>query len=233
MALLTLAEHKTFASIVGNDPVRDASLTAIIQESIDAVKRYCNNGELELTQYTQILNAPPTSAIILPFAPVHYAPSATPPITFEFYQRNDANGDPSKFTSEYLKTIYTDYQIDFGPTNITVSDSGIVRLNYSPAGIAYSRPLYSLAVKVTPVFGAIKVVYTAGYDPVPPSLKMALNIVVREVFNRRKLGIPINSESLNGYSYSGNGTANGVIDGDPTIRQLLDQFCRPQIGGYY
>ncbi len=207
----------------------------MIAEANDAVIRYCRNGNLEATEYTQILNAPPHTSIILPFAPVIYAPDADTPIDFQLYRCDSAYGDPSAFTSDNLLTMFSDYVLDIGPTDITTSESGIVRFLNGAAGVNYERPIYSLAVKLIPIYGALKVVYTAGFATVPASIKAALNIIVRKLYNLRKLGVPLTSESLNGYSYSSqsNASANGIIQGDPTIQQMLRPFCRPQIGGYY
>lgn len=215
--------------------MRDAALTAMIAEASDAVIRYCNNGSLEATQYTQILDAPPGSVIITPYAPVIYKPDADPPINFELYKLDSANGDPSAFTSNNLLTIYQDYILDMGPRDVTHSESGIVRFLRTPIALQFERPIYSLAVKLVPIRGAIKVVYTAGYETVPASIKMVLNLIVRRLFNMRKLGVPLTSESLNGYSYSSQGTAtaDGIITGDPTIQKALRTTERPQIGGYY
>lgn len=205
----------------------------MIDEATDAVKRHCQNGELELTTYTQILDAPPSTKIILPYAPVYYNP---PIYDFQIYRNPEANGDPSAFTSDHLLTIFRDYTLDqFGVPDTKTCLNGIVNFFNWPVGYSFERPLYSLSVKSVPISGAIKVVYTAGYSPVPPVVKGALNLIVRKIFHVRKLGVPVVSESLNGYSYSAQGaaTAEGLITGDPTIRKMLAPFCRPQVGGYY
>jgi hypothetical protein len=233
VALLTLAEHKTWAGITTTDSTRDAALQEMIDEAIDAVKSYCNNGELEATEYTQILDSPPTTAIILPYTPVVIDSEDSE--SFQLWKNDSANGDPSLFTDEFLLEMYLDYVLDIGPANITTSDTGIVRFMNRAVGVNYERPLYSLGLKIVPIRKSIKVVYTAGYETIPPRLQAALNLIVRKLYNMRKLGIPMNSESLNGYSYSGQGaaTANGIVGGDPTVQQMLRSFCRPQIGGYY
>lgn len=235
IALLTLAQHKVFAGITTTDTTRDASLQEIIDEAISAVLEYCQNGTLELTQYTQILNLPSYPSLIVPFAPVTYAPDADTPIDFSLYVYNNARGDPSAFTSDHLLRPYIDYVLETGPTNITVSDSGIVRFLNGVWFINRDRPVYSLSTKIIPSYGAVKVVYTAGYATTPPMLRMVLNLIVRKIFNARKIGAPIVSESLNGYSYSTNSniTADGLITGDPTIQKSLRTFCRPQVGSYF
>ncbi len=229
MALLTLAEHKTFAGITTSDPVRDASLSVIIDEACDAVIRFCQNGNIEQTAYTIILDAPSYPALVLPYTPVLVA-------GFELYLNWDANGNPAAFTSGDLKTMYDYYALDVGPANVTTCESGIVRLiNNNVWGWNRERPIYSLHLKIVPIRGAIKVVYTAGYATVPPAIKSAINLITRKIYNMRKLGVPVVSESLNGYSYSAQGTASaeGIIQGDPTIRAMLKTFCRPQIGSYF
>lgn len=208
--------------------MRDASLSAMIDEAIDAVKRYTMNGALEATEYTQIIDAPPQTTLIIPYAPVSVA-------GFEFYLNVQANGDPAAFTSAFLLTMYQDYVLDVGPTDALTSESGLVRSLQGAWGIWFERPIYSLTNRLMPVRGAIKLVYTAGYATVPQSIKAALNLIVRKLFNMRKDGVPAISESLNGYSISrqNSATADGIIQGDPTIRNLLKTFCRPQVGSYF
>lgn len=232
--LLTLTQAKTFVGIKTTDTTRDASLQEIIDEAIDAVLRHCLNGSLVQTQYTQILDLPSYPSIVLPFAPVAYAPLADAPIDLSLYVNIAANGNPALFTSAHLFTPYVDYCLDMGAVDPTVSESGIIRLLNGVFGVQRERPVYSLSTKVVPQRGAVKVIYTAGYSTVPPALRGALQLIVRKIYNMRKLGVPMVSESLNGYSYSAqsNATANGVLYGDPTIRQMLATFCRPQIGQY-
>lgn len=233
--LLSLSEAKVFASITTNDPVRDAALQAMIDEAADAVKRWCQNGNLERTQYTQIMALPSYPTLILPYGPVHYAPDADPAIDLQIYVNVGAWGQPDQFTSGYLLQPYQDWVLETGPTDITTSESGLVRLVSGVQGVNRERPLYSLAVKVVPTWGAVKVVYTAGYATVPASIKAAMNLIVRKLYNARKDGVPAVSESLNGYAISrqNSATAEGMITGDPTIRGLLKTFCRPQIGSYF
>lgn len=227
MALLTLTEHKAFAGITSTDATRDASLQAMIDEATDAVKRHCKNGEIAATEYTQILPAPPYTTLILPFAPVAVA-------GFQLWVNTNANGNPALFTSEFLLTMYQDYTLDLGPADATSSETGLVRSLAGPFGIWWERPIYSLTNNLIPVAGAVKVVYTAGYATVPPAIKGVLNLIVRKMFNARKMGVPLVGESLNGYSYSAQNaaTAEGIITGDPTVRKTLATFCRPQVGGY-
>lgn len=231
MALLTLAEAREFAGLTRDDAARDASLQAMIAEAIDAVKQHCQNGEIERTQYTQILDAPPSTKIILPYAPVYYNP---PTYDFQIYRNPEANGDPLAFTSQHLLTIFRDYTLEkLGVPDPYTAGPGIVNFFNVSVAMNYARPLYSLATKPVPVPGAIKVVYYAGYATAPYAIKMALNLIVRKLFNMRKDGVRALSESLNGYSISRESMPEGIIAGDPTIRKALAPFCRPQVSGYY
>lgn len=204
----------------------------IIDETISAVLQHCQNGALERTAYTQILNLPSYPSLVVPFAPVVYAPNAGTPIDFSLYISTTARGDPDAFTSDHLLRPYIDYILETGPTDITTSESGVVRFINGIWFVNRERPVYSLSTKIVPAYGAVKLVYTAGYDPVPATLRLALNLIVRKVFNARKIGAPISSESLNGYSYSTNSnvTSEGLITGDPGVRKSLATFCRPQVG---
>lgn len=231
MALLTLTQAKTFAGITTTDVTRDAALQEIIDEAIDAVKQHLNNGAVEATAYTQILDLPSYPSLVVPYFPVAVD-------GFRIWVNMDAGGDPAKFTDDFELDIYNDFALDVGPTDINYSHSGVVRFLtavYGSYGLGYERPIYSLAIKVVPVRGAVKITYTGGYPTVPPAIRAALNIIVRKIFNARKFGVPFVSESLNGYSYSSQNTATaeGLITGDPTVRKLLQPFTRPQVGSYF
>ncbi len=231
MALLTLQEYLQFRGGVAPSSTDQSSFAAIIPEAIDAVKRFLQNGNIEQTTYTIVMDAPVNPSLILPYAPV-----VADPAYFFLYVNWQANGDPAAFTSDFLNVMYRDYLLDVGPSDTTTCESGIVRLVANNIwGLNRERPPYSLSLKLTPLRGAIKVVYKAGYATVPPAIKAALSLIVSKIFNMRKLGIPLVSESLNGYSYSGQNaaTADGIIQGDPTIRNLLKTFARPQVGSYY
>jgi hypothetical protein len=178
---------------------------------------------------------PSYPSFVLPFAPVHYDPSnEDDPVDLQVWFNPDAQGDPSKFTTDFELDPYDDWTLDVGPLSNLISDSGILRFQQGTLGIGYSRPVYSLSTKVVPLYGCFKAIYTAGYDPVPASLRGAVNLIVMKVFAARTRGAPLLGESLGGYSYSAqsSATVNGVLAGDPTVRQMLATFCRPQIGRY-
>lgn len=223
---------KAFSGLCGVDSARDASLNEMIDEVSDAITRYLQNGNLLRTTYTVILNAPTYPALVLPFAPVKFDPD-----TFDLFIwfNSNAQGDPTQFTDDFLLTPYTDWTLETGLTDSTTSENGIVRFQNGIYGFGRERPVYSLTTKVVPLYGCLKVQYVAGYDPIPAALRGAVNIVVMKLYNARRTGVAMTSESLGGYSYSaqGSATADGIITGDPTVRKMLSTFSRPQVGNYH
>lgn len=230
MPITSLADYKTFAGITSTDATRDAALTVMVAECIDAVVRYCKNGSLESASYTVYLDAPTRNVLYLPHFPV--AASG-----LQIWLNTEANGDPTLFTSADLLTAYTDYVLDTGPDDASYSYTGKVTLvSGGPwSSTNYVRPVYSLATRLEPARKAIKATYTAGWASVPASLSGAVNLLVSKLYAMRKLGMPTTSESLNGYSASwqSTATANGILQGDPTIRQQLKPFTRGIFVGQY
>lgn len=229
MAILTLSEYLAWAGITSTDATRDASLTAMISEVNDAIIRYLHNGSIETASYTVIMPAPVSLQLVLPVVPV-LASSVV------LYLNWQANGNPSLFTSQDLLTPYTDYIVNTGPFDNLYSTSGIVTSNWSNWGGSFIRPTYALASTPAPTPGAIKATFTAGYDTVPPSIIAAAELITSKLYNMRKTGQPLNSEGLQSYQYSAqaSATADGIIQGDPTIRGLLSPFGRQVfVGSYY
>ncbi len=215
--------------ITTTDPTRDASLQAFIVEANDAVLRYLKNGNIELTSYTVILDAPVSTVLVLPIVPVLAS-------SLVLYLNQDAQGDPAAFTSQNLLVPYRDYVLDTGPNDITYSNSGIVRNLTAAWGVWWQRPALALAAQLIPAPKAIKATFTAGYPTVPPSIQAAMVLIVSRLYNMRKIGYPLVSEGLQSYQYSAqsSASADGVIQGDPTVRSLLKPFGRQLfVGAYY
>lgn len=227
ISLSSLSNYKTWAGITSTDATRDAALTVQLQAAEDAVKRFTRSF-LEEADYTIVMDAPNAMSLRLPQSPVSLT-------DFSLWSNADANGDPDEFDDEHLLVMYEDYVLDPSPDDVTTSKSGIVRSLRGYWGIARERPYYSLATKLVPVRGALKITYTAGYATIPPSIVAAVHLITAKLYAMRKLGLPLNSENLNGYGYSTQSaaTANGIIEGDPTIRDLLMKFGRPiSVGSY-
>ena len=229
MAIRDLQTYYASVGAVTTDATRDAATQAYIDQANDAIIRYLHNGIIERKTYTIIMPAPVSLKLVVPVVPVRVSDAL-------IYLNTSAQGDPAAFTSDNLLVPFRDYVWETGPYDATTSNSGIVRNLSAAWGVWYQRPSLSLASQLVPVPGAIKLVFSAGYDTVPPSIQAAATLVVTRLYNMRKIGYPLNSESLQSYSYSAQSTASadGIIEGDPTIRALLRPFGRSiQVGSYY
>ncbi len=228
MALLTLEQYYAAVGLTTTDATRDASIQSWIVEANDAVLRYLKNGQIELTSYTVILDAPVSTNLVLPIVPVLAS-------SLVIYLNLNAQGDPAAFTAGTLLVPYRDYVLDTGPNDITYSNTGIVRNLSAAWGVWYQRQPLSLAPQLIPAPKAIKATFTAGYPTVPPSIQAAMVLIVSRLYNMRKIGYPLVSESLQSYSYSAQSTASadGIIQGDPTVRSLLKPFGRQIFVGTY
>lgn len=226
--LSTLALYKSFAGIDTTDATRDAAIIPALSAADDAIKRYLRQN-IEYQSYDLILDAYPTTDLVIPQLPVVIS-------TVQLWMNWQANGNPANFTSGDLLTMYEDFQVEPSQDDYTVSTSGILRLtNGTWFGVNYQRNGYVLTPKLVPVRGAIRLSYSAGFTVVPPSITEATNLVVSKMFGMRKLGAPLSNESLNGYSYGVQSTAfaNGIIQGDPTIKAMLRPFGRQVFVGTY
>lgn len=199
-----------------------------IAEVNDAILRFLKNGAIEETTYTVIMAAPVAVTLVLPVVPVLAS-------SLQIYLNVQAQGDPSLFTASTLLTPYTDYMLDVGQTDATTSQTGLVRNLTGAWSVWYGRPPLALANALLPTPGAIKCVFTAGYATVPPSIVSAACLAVSKLYNMRRQGMPATNESLQSYSigYQSAATANGIIQGDPTIRAMLQPFGRHIFVGSY
>ncbi len=223
-----MEQYKVQVGIVADDPTRDASLQAFIVEANDAVLRFLKNGQIELTSYTVILDAPVSTNLVLPIVPVLAS-------SLVIYLNQNAQGDPAAFTAGTLLVPYRDYLLDTGPNDILYSNTGIVRNLSAAWGVWYQRQPLSLAPQLIPAPKAIKATFTAGYPTVPPSIQAAMVLIVSRLYNMRKTGYPLVGEGLQSYNYQSQSTASadGVIQGDPTVRSLLKPFGRQIFVGMY
>jgi hypothetical protein len=227
MAILTLAEYKTFLGVTDTDTARDASWTAIIAEVCDAINQACRPWLFEPTTVTAIVDAPLDDQLVLPVIPVRSITS--------LYLNWTASGDPAAFTSDNLLTQYTQYWLEIDDPVNSYSESGIV---YKRAGSWNGQnwggerrwPVQALGSTLEVGRGAIKVVLAAGTLTVPANVQLAACLMTSLIFNRREKGAPLNSESWNAYSYSTNSaiTAMGAIN-SPDVVGLLRRYMTPQV----
>lgn len=227
MAITSVAAYLQWANITTTDADRDASLNAIIAEATDEVQRFCRPHVFGLaTQTDRVLDAPWNSEFLtLPLGPVRAVTS--------LYVRHDAKGDPSLFTSDYLKVAFQDYRlvIDMDPEG-WAKQRRVQILNASFWGNTTFRPCGRLGFGVKNVPGAIKVTYSHGYSPIPPKVSRAVHLMTSMMYARRKTGLPVASASLNGASYSTAGafSATAALH-SPDVLSALYGFYDPMLAG--
>lgn len=200
MALTTLTAVKLKLGI--STTTYDTVLTSLITQASAAIKKRCRR-ELEAADYTEYPQGFGTRKLLLKEKPINSVASV--------------RIDPTRaFTaSNTLLTADVDYKIQ---RNV------LYRLNNVwPA--ARQNIFGLLADAVVPSDGIIKVVYNAGYSPIPDDLAAACELVVARWFGEAKDGEPMSSESLEDYSYS---RATGANDADPLgyVMPLLRPYIR-------
>jgi hypothetical protein len=207
---------------------QQTAVADVVAEVEDAVKALVHPTVLEAaTATSHVLDAPwGSQKLYLPLRPVRAVTS--------LYVRRDAKGDPSLFTSDYLKTAYTDYRLVIDQRPEGWSKYGTVEiLNASFWGASLVRPYGRLASDVVNVPGAVLVNYTYGYTVVPPRVRTAVYQAVAMILARRKSGIPVVSASLNGASYSGAApfTATAAVHSPDVLASLYGLYDPLKIGG--
>ena len=170
-----------------------------------------------------ILDAPPSRDLYLPVKPVRSITSV--------YYRSDAGGLLANFTADYLldNAAGDQYQLLVDDPITGWSRQGCLRRIDMAWGYTNIVPLSRLASQIEPERGSIKVTYTAGPSALPPEIEAAAVLAVSILLARKKTGMPVVSESWNGYSasYAGPFTATGVLY-TPDIQAMLSPYL-PQL----
>lgn len=179
---------------------------------------YPNVGEpVTLTLFA--MDAPKGSELTLPIRPCRTLSA--------LYLAWGASGDPSKATADTLLTQFTDYWMPVDPVT-GFSRSGLVhRRGSSSWAVEYRRPPGRLGYSMGAARGAIFVSGSFGFASVPADLQEAAARAVTLLYQRRKTGMALTSESWGGYSagYAGPFTATGAV-ASPEVTDLL------RAGGY-
>lgn len=200
MALSTLASVQAIPGMSGYE---SAFLETLIDAASKAIKNYTKR-ELERATYTEYYSGNGMQDLVLRQTPVISITS--------FYL--DSNGywgqGASSFGAASLLTEGTQYALvrDEG----SQSNRGLVRrIGGGGAGVfagwnpevIFGGKLSASRLPTWPKgMGNIKVVYVAGYSPVPADLQYACNMLVCWMARSQPLGGPTTSEGWEGYSYS-------------------------------
>lgn len=190
-----------------------------------AVKKLIRPFLPEPQTLTLYLDAPPTNKLILPVVPVRSITS--------IHLRYDGAGVDANYTSDYLLAADgTEYALPLDWQPEGYSRSGIVyRRGVSVWGFERRRPLGRLAPATDPNRLALKVVGSFGPASVGDDVFAAAVIATTLLHNRRETGVPLNSESLNGYSYGASGpfTAAAAVN-TPDVLALLAPYITTHVG---
>jgi hypothetical protein len=220
MAIIDPATYADLVGSVSSTGVDSTSIATLCTAVDAAVKRLLRPFHPEpLTVSSCVLDAPPDRDLYLPITPVRSITSV--------YYRADAYGVAANFTSDYLidNSDGDEYQLDIDDKVNSYSRKGILRRIGRVWGVSHVRPLEKLAYKVAPERGSILVNYAAGPTSVPADITAAAVQAVTLMYQRRKTGMPVQSESWNGYSYSGAAafTAEAAIR-TPDVLEMLKPY---------
>lgn len=221
MAFLTLANWKTNTGTTSTDATRDAAITAMLAQVEDAIKKRLHQ-PVESATYTEYYDAPVGPLLALRWLPVSSVTS--------IHYHPGANGDPAAFVAGDALTQYEQWVLEADQADGTSRCGLVRRVGAAGWGMNYRRPAGRLAPNLEPGRKSLKVVYTAGYSSVPASILAAGYLMTSRLYESRQRGFPVNSESLNSYSYSAsNATADSLLD-MPDIHALLLPFKTVSVG---
>lgn len=218
MALLTPADWATITgrTLTGADLT---SLTAIVSAVNAAAVRLMGGNVLEgPVTYTEYYDCPRNSSTLtLRQGPVRSITTV--------HRNLYAGGDPSLFTSDFLLTQYSDFLLDVDRSDGFAWGRRVKYLLGANWGVRWDRPTGTLTPRPIDPQLAIKVVYSAGVQPVPDDLQMALAWAATLLLNQRRDGMPTTSESWNGesVSFASQHTANSALLA-PSVFDILRQY---------
>lgn len=219
MSLLT---GEDYVVLTGGTDEPSSQIQALCEAASDAVERYIGR-PIEKAERTEYYAANGQKAIVLRVRPVWEIEEV----------RWDALGQygegADKFNSDTLLVAGTDYT--WTKTTTTGSDRNNAGLLIRIPGEWFERPRYrdrhKLSIDNIPSYGDIRVIYTAGYDPIPASIKLACAQVVTRVKQNLERGGNLIMERLGDHKYE---LADKDFVGHPelgAVRQLLSRFRDP------
>lgn len=161
----------------------DNYLTNRIKTASAAISSWCNR-TFPLTNYTDYIDGPGSTTLLLPHTPV----SAITSITI-----NAQSDQPTVISGENV---------------IVNSDTGIVSIKPTATQIGWFSYDYFSAQQ------GIKVIYAAGYDTIPLDVQEACAQVVMNRFNLRGANVTMTSEKMLDYQYTRRSDAQKLLTED-------------------
>lgn len=217
MALTTIAKIKSFLNIPSSVTGSDEWLDALRVAAEKSIKTYCKR-DFEVATYTEYFSGNSTQYLTLKQKPVISVTSVHQDQASYF----GTGTDP--FPAASLLTQGVDYALDVDKDGI--SHSGILlRLNCTWYEVPRAVYRGYLTPEITPAFGSIKVVYSAGYSTIPVDLQYAVAYLVAFMRRTVPIGGVLQSETIGDYSYDlGRKPLPGYHPEIGTIRQLLSRY---------
>ena len=220
MALCTVDDIKSFLNITGT--AQDALLQICLDSASQSIRDYLDSA-IEQSSYTHFFDGTGLRSIVLRQRPVITVSSVYLDASGYYGQA------PGGFPVNTLLVSGVDYVLTYDDAGSSgVSRSGILKrigtgdLNlYTAFNTLAAGNRGSAWTRGT---GTIKVVYTAGWPTVPPSIKLACISLSSLIYtNRSRAGLQVSSESLGSYSYSLSGSGGGAPEMG-SVRQLLAAY---------
>ncbi len=192
--LVDLNTYKTLLGLPLTASAIDSQLISLLGVADQLVKSYVQR-DLEETSYTEYYSGNNQVRITLKQTPVTVITSVSLDNSGYFGERAGSFGSPS------LLTEGTDFVLDRQQGG-TLSKSGILfRIGTVWPVVTRVSRLGRLSPDQGPSYGNIKVVYTAGYNPVPQDLKLAVVLFVSTLRRTIPVGQTLVSERLGAYAY--------------------------------
>jgi len=225
MALTTLPLIKQALNISLSDTSRDPQLSILLDMASQQIKDYCRR-EFEPQTYTEYYSGTDRRELVLRQRPVTS-------ITNLWVDWFGAFGDnPSGSFPDASKLVFgTDYNLDWdgswpvGSSTRVCYNGVVLRLN--SIWQFRSRAYYPLQLSPDSQSsdGTIKVVYTAGYNPIPMDLQYATAYVVSYMKRVLPVGGDLEMEKIGEYMYKIHYPRYGQIPPElASARQVLNRY---------
>ena len=193
MALSTLSKLKTHLGLSGT--AEDTLLTQLLGEVDAAVKNYLGWNP-EQANYTEIYDAP-----LSPELPLLQTPVTTTGLRVWLDEGAYFGQAPTAFAAPTELTLGAHFYLKLDGPGSAYSLSGLLVRVSGPWSRRFGRSSGRLGIFPTPGQGSVKVTYQGGYATVPLDLELAVHQVCARVRLGRRYGMPMDSESYEGYSY--------------------------------
>lgn len=198
MPLTTLAYVKSALGYSLSDTTQDVQLRALLDAADAAVKRYCGR-DLEQQTYTEYVSGNNTYRLALRQVPVTSVTGVYLDDSGYFGTNPEGSFDPA--TTELIEGV--DFVLDRRP-GAAYSKTGILfRINTVWEMMYRFNNFNRLSQEIGPAFGNFKVIYVAGYSPIPVDLQYAVALLVQ--FMKRSApygGMVLGSEKIGDYAYT-------------------------------